>query len=131
MWTRDDIARTGYPHRRNKMPDIPRLRDSRGTKVLPRLAELAAVFILPILSTSAAFGTVYRDDWSGIKSRGVAKNLHFPHLHRTQIYKSHIYTKPRFTQTQIYTAHIYVYMFSQTIYPKLRIFTRTSSSSSW
>ena len=56
MWTRDDIARTGYPHRRNKMPDIPRLRDSRGTKVLPRLAELAAVFILPKLSSFPTHG---------------------------------------------------------------------------
>ncbi len=34
---------------------------------------------------------------------GVAPNLHFPHLHQTQIYISHIYTEPRFTQTQIYT----------------------------
>merc|ERR1719158_2335735 len=35
--------------------------------------------------------------------RGVAPNLHFPHLHQTQIYISHIYTEPRSTQTQIYT----------------------------
>ena len=34
---------------------------------------------------------------------GGAPNLHFPHLHQTQIYISHIYTEPRFTQTQIYT----------------------------
>ena len=40
---------------------------------------------------------------------GVAPNLHFPHLHQTQIYKTHIYTKPRFTQTQIYTAQIYTH----------------------
>ena len=40
---------------------------------------------------------------SKVKSLGGAPNLHFPHLHQTQIYISHIYTEPRFTQTQIYT----------------------------
>ena len=35
--------------------------------------------------------------------------LHFPHLHQTQIYKTHIYAKPIFTQTQNYTAPIYTY----------------------
>ena len=46
-------------------------------------------------------------DYSAIYTKsqcnGVAPNLHFPHLHQTQIYISHIYTEPRFTQTQIYT----------------------------
>ena len=37
------------------------------------------------------------------RTQGGAPNLHFPHLHQTQIYISHIYTEPRFTQTQIYT----------------------------
>ena len=38
---------------------------------------------------------------------GGVPNLHFPHLHQTQIYRPHIYTEPRFTQTQIYAAQIY------------------------
>ena len=34
---------------------------------------------------------------------GVGPNLHFHHLPGTQIYTTHIYTKPKFTQHQIYT----------------------------
>ena len=34
---------------------------------------------------------------------GGCPNLHFRTLHGTQIYTTHIYTKPKFTQPQIYT----------------------------
>ena len=48
---------------------------------------------------------------------GVSPHLHFQ---QTRIYKTHIYTKPRFTQTQIYTApywHAQIYITQ--IYTKL------------
>ena len=38
----------------------------------------------------------------GASSLGGTPNLHFPHLHQTQIY-----TNPKFTQTQIYTGPIF------------------------
>ena len=38
-----------------------------------------------------------------LSQAGVGPNLHFHHLPGTQIYTTHIYTKPKFTQPQIYT----------------------------
>ena len=56
----------------------------------------------------------------------VAPNLHFPHLHRTQIYANPRFTpdpnlhKPRFTRTHIYTAQIYTNPFSHIDSKKLK-----------
>ena len=54
---------------------------------------------------------IYTGHWRGEKTHywllrgpvGVGPNLHFHHLPGTQIYTTHIDTKPKFTQHQIYT----------------------------
>ena len=71
-----------------------------GERVLYRPHAETIIFEAPF--TKKRFIKEYHCLCKSLKIGG-APNLHFPHLHQTQIYISHIYTEPRFTQTQIYT----------------------------